>query len=301
MSSFTGSFGDDGFIDVGCDPRISSQRFDSSFSNFDADSVKDSVGDSSPIYTSKSYGAEEEVFSPQPVMDTPSPPSIYSSGTGGGFSALSPEQNGRGFDGGFGAPEGSVLPPPADMPSEEGFALREWRRQNAMRLEEKEKKEKEMLQEIIEEAEQYKAEFYRKHALAIENNKASNREKEKLFLASREKFHAEAEKNYWKAIAELVPNEVATIQKRGKKDQEKKKPSIVVIQGPKPGKPTDLSRMRHILLKLKHNPPPHMKPKPPPPSPEPKKDAKTGTASPSASSSKPAVAATPPPEAVAAT
>ena len=37
-----------------------------------------------------------------------------------------------------------------------------------------------MLQEIIEEAEQYKAEFYRKHALAIENNKASNKEKEKV-------------------------------------------------------------------------------------------------------------------------
>ncbi|KAK3226159.1 hypothetical protein Dsin_006021 [Dipteronia sinensis] len=300
MSSFTGSFGDDGFIDVGYDPRISSQRFDSSFSNFDADSVKDSAGDSSPIYTSKSYDAGEEVFSSQPVLDTPSPPSIYSSGAGGGFSAFSPEQNGRSFDGSFGVPEGSVLPPPADMPSEEGFALREWRRQNAMRLEEKEKKEKEMLQEIIEEAEQYKAEFYRKRALAIENNKASNREKEKLFLANREKFHAEAEKNYWKAIAELVPNEVATIQKRGKKDQEKMKPSIVVIQGPKPGKPTDLSRMRHILLKLKHNPPPHMKPKPPPPSPEPKKDAKTGTSGTSASSSKPAVAATSPLEAVAA-
>lgn len=118
-----------------------------------------------------------------------------------------------------------------------------------------------------------------------------------LFLASREKFHAEAEKNIWKAIAELIPNEVPTIQKRGKKEQEKK-PSIVVIQGPKPGKPTDLSRMRHILLKLKHNTPPHMKPKPPPEStPEPKKDAKTGPTATSASPSKPAAA----PETVTAT
>lgn len=92
-------------------------------------------------------------------------------------------------------------------------------------------------------------------------------------MANREKFHAEAEKNYWKAIGELIPHELPIIEKRGKKDKEKK-PSIVVIQGPKPGKPTDLSRMRQILLRLKHNPPAHMKPKPPPPS-ETKIDPKT--------------------------
>ena len=53
-------------------------------------------------------------------------------------------------------------------------------RQNAIRLEEKEKKEKEMLEQIIKEAEEYKVEFYRKRITAIENNKASNREKEKV-------------------------------------------------------------------------------------------------------------------------
>lgn len=53
-------------------------------------------------------------------------------------------------------------------------------RQNALRLEEKEKKEKQILQEIIEEAEKYKVEFYRKRALTVEQNKASNREKEKV-------------------------------------------------------------------------------------------------------------------------
>ena len=81
------------------------------------------------------------------------------------------------------------------------------------------------------------------------------------YVANRDRFHAEAEKNYWKAIAELIPNEVAAIEQRGKKDKEKKPPGIVVIQGPKPGKPTDLSRMRQIHLKLKHNTPVHMKPK----------------------------------------
>lgn len=86
-----------------------------------------------------------------------------------------------------------------------------------------------------------------------------------IFVASQEKFHAEVDKNYWKAVADLIPNEVPAIEKkRGKKDQEKK-PSIVIVQGPKPGKPTELSRMRQILLKLKHNTPPHLKPLPPAP------------------------------------
>ncbi|PKI34525.1 clathrin light chain 2-like [Punica granatum] len=252
-------FDDDGY--VGYDPRLASQRYDS-FSNFGPGS-------------SPAYGSSEDLFGSQAAQEAPSQDPIFV-GPGG----FSPEQNGREFNGGFGAADGPILPPPADMQQEESFALREWRRLNAIRLEEKEKKEKEMLQQILNEAEEYKIEFYRKRSLAVENNKASNREKEKLFLASREKFHGEAEKNYWKAIAELIPNEVPTIEKRGKKDKEKK-PSIVVIHGPKPGKPTDLSRMRQILLKLKHNTPAHMKPKPPE-APDAKKDAKDAKASSSA-------------------
>ncbi|KAJ8753825.1 hypothetical protein K2173_000079 [Erythroxylum novogranatense] len=230
-----------------------------SFNNFDTDSVKDSVEDS-----------------PQ-------------------MSAFSLEQNGQSYTGSF----DPTLPPPGSMQPEEGLALREWRRQNAIRLEEKEKREKEMVKLIIEEAEEYKREFYKKRQVTLEHNQASKREKEKLFLASQEKFHAEAEKNYWKAIAELIPREVPTIEKRGKKDQDKK-PSIVVIHGPKPGKPTDLSRLRQIHVKLKHNPPSHMNPKPPPPPPpstEPRKDTKAGTpaitSSPSSSSAKVTTAPTP--------
>ncbi|ESR62543.1 hypothetical protein CICLE_v10015933mg [Citrus x clementina] len=179
--------------------------------------------------------------------------------------------NGNGYgDGSAFVSDGPILPPPTELEPEEGFALREWRRQNAIQLEAKEKREKEMRNQLVEEAEEYKRAFYEKRKLNIETNKTSNREREKLFLANQEKFHKEADKHYWKAIGELIPYEVPNIEKkRGKKDQEKK-PSITVIQGPKPGKPTDLSRMRQILVKLKHSPPPHMVPPPPP------KDAKDG-------------------------
>lgn len=259
---------DDGYL--GYDPRLPSQRFDS-FSNFaESESVKDSVGDS-PIFHSNSYSAGDDVFTSHSIPETPSPPPIY--GSGGGFvsdphqfSSFSPEANGKGFDGGFGGSDGPILPPPSELEPEEGFARREWRRQNAIQLEEKEKREKELLSQIIHEADEFKVEFYRKRQITCENNKATNREKEKLFVASRDKFHAEADKNYWKAIAELVPKEVPAIEKkRGKKKEQDNKPSIVVIQGPKPGKPTDCSRMRQILLKLKHNTPAHLKPSPPPP------------------------------------
>ncbi|KAG5512623.1 hypothetical protein RHGRI_038913 [Rhododendron griersonianum] len=102
-------------------------------------------------------------------------------------------------------------------------------RLNAIRLEEKEKREKELLREIIEQAEEFKTVFYRRWKLACENNKVANREKEKLFFEKQETFHLEANKSYWKAIAELIPNEVPTIEKRGKKEKAKQ-PSIAIVQ-----------------------------------------------------------------------
>ncbi|KAK1692871.1 hypothetical protein QYE76_009568 [Lolium multiflorum] len=125
------------------------------------------------------------------------------------------------------------------------------RRQNALVLEEKEQKEKELQAQIIAEAEEFKIAFYEKRLQTCETNKVHSREREKIFVESQEKFHASADKQYWKSISELIPHEIATIEKRGKKDKDKK-PSIAVIQGPKPGKPTDLSRMRQVLVKLKH-------------------------------------------------
>ncbi|KAK6154709.1 hypothetical protein DH2020_008957 [Rehmannia glutinosa] len=208
----------------------------------------------------------------------------------------SPYEVGEDSEGIFSS-DGPVLPPPSEM-QEEGFALREWRRWG-WNCEDKEvgfgvtftsplnifeakchsaggegKEGKEMRNQIIEEAEEYKQSFYEKRKLNVETNKTNNREKEKLYWASQEKFHKEADKQYWKAIAELVPNEVPNIEKRGKKKDQDKKPSITVIQGPKPGKPTDLSRMRGILVKLKHKPPPHMLPPPPPPAAKDGKDGK---------------------------
>ncbi|KAM1028916.1 hypothetical protein ACFX2I_041501 [Malus domestica] len=262
----TRPFDDDGYL--GYDPRLSSQRFDS-------ESLKDSATDFLIFHGS----AVDDAFATQPASEALSPPSIYA------------ESNGQGFDGGFGGSDYPILPPPSEMLPEECFALRNGRgckgviiirafvtfRQNAIHPE-KEKREKELLVQIIEEADEFKVGFYQKRKITTENNKAANREREKLFLANQEKFHAGVDKNYWKAIADLIPNEVPAIEKkRGKKDMERK-PSILVVQGPKPGKPTELSRMRQRLLKLKHNTPPHLKPSPRAPAPT--KDAKPSTSAP---------------------
>ncbi|KAK6793301.1 hypothetical protein RDI58_006754 [Solanum bulbocastanum] len=257
-----------------------------SFDSFSMDGDDSMATAASPSFHEGDYSAADTPVYEEATVDhvshTVNNPDPYGFGSGqstpfGDSEAPIADGNGKAYDlgecsEGIFSSDGPVLPPPSEM-REEGLALREWRRQNAVRLEENEKREKEIRNQIIEEGEEHKKAFYEKRKLNIETNKTNNRDKENVYVTNQEKFHKEADKHYWKAIAELVPNEVPNIEKKGRKKDQEKKPSVTVIQGPKPGKPTDLSRMRHILVKLKHNPPPHMLPPPPAPA----KDDKAGT------------------------
>ncbi|KAK1271411.1 Clathrin light chain 2 [Acorus gramineus] len=171
----TRPFDDDGYL--GYDPRLPSQRFDA-FTSFagDADSVKDSADDvASPVHTPAHDGGGDDSF-PPPSTEIP----IYGSDPQG-YVPFSPESNGKNFDGVFAAPsDGPILPPPAEMEPDEGFVLREWRRQNAIQLEEKERREKELVMQIREEAEEYKIDFFRRRMINCETNRTNNREKEKV-------------------------------------------------------------------------------------------------------------------------
>ncbi|CAN1259445.1 Clathrin light chain 2 [Linum perenne] len=279
MSTFVDSFDDSGVPD----------ELDS-HGHFGSNTIHDDAAGSYVGYNSDRF----DTFVPNNDVFISDPVPIY--GAGNDFAPA--EDNGS-FDGELDESNGPVLPPPSQM-EEVGFALREWRRENTLRLEEKEKKERELLSKIIEEAEDYKIEFHKKREVTCESNKAINRETEKVsfdfaadlvrtwnvvFVAKKEKFHAEADKDYWKSIAELIPNEVPAIERKrkAKKDQENK-PSIMVVQGPKPGKPTELSRMRHILVQLKHNTPQHLKLAPPAPAKDPKAGATTSASAEGAAS-----------------
>ncbi|XP_027343956.1 clathrin light chain 1-like [Abrus precatorius] len=256
----TGPFDDDGsYTDLGMGYETQPQQhydYGSTFSHSDDDQHPQLI-----IDTNNNNNKDNNLHSPQVYgfgISTPNPDYV------------TPFESAPIDDATF-TSDGPILPDPTQM-QEEGSARREWRRKNAIHLEEKEKREKEMRNQIIKEAEEYKEAFYEKRKLNCEANKKTNRDREKLYLANQEKFHKEAFKHYWKAIAEIIPREVPNIEKRRGKKEVENKPSVNVIQGPKPGKPTDLARMRQMILKLKQNPPTHMMPPPP----KEEKDAKEG-------------------------
>ncbi|EPS60625.1 hypothetical protein M569_14178, partial [Genlisea aurea] len=150
--------------------------FEESYSGFSADT---------PPHSAAAYAAEfpesEEVSvdhsnSPDPFGYAPNQ-DVYGSVPISNGNGKSPFGVGAESEGVF-TTDGPILPPPSEM-AEEGFALREWRRLNAIRLEEKEKREKDLRNQIIEEAQDFKTAFYEKRKLHVETSKATNREKEK--------------------------------------------------------------------------------------------------------------------------
>ncbi|CAM6051528.1 unnamed protein product [Sphagnum compactum] len=245
--------------------RMESSRFDSSFrasEDFNADHFHDEGGKDA---FDDFKGASNEFSVPD--YQTP----VHLNG-GGGFGTKELDEDFFAQDATATGVNGAVLPPPEEMGQEEGHILREWKRKNALHLQEKERIERERLQQIIDDADDYKDELLAKRKMNREANIKKNRDQEKVYLANQENFHKNADKAYWKAVAELLPKELPpSLEPKGRKNKDKneKKSTFVANKGPKPGKPTDLGRMRQVLLKLKHNPPAHMiPPLPPPPKPE---------------------------------
>jgi len=151
--------------------------------------------------------------------------------------------------------DGPVLPDPKDM-EEESILLREWRRKKALELEEKARISREKHAEIIDSAKAETKKFYEKQKQTVAENKVTNREREKAFLSQLESLNAKKGGNTWESVTQFINFESATV----KKDSKKPKPgepqrTSALLNSAKPGKHTDMTRMRQVLLKLKRTPP----------------------------------------------
>nr|AQQ11755.1 clathrin light chain 1c [Chara australis] len=170
-----------------------------------------------------------------------------------------------------GAPlDGSGVPPlngvsgtsaPLDLPAESEL-LYEWRRKRAAELEVKAEQEREKKLEIIEGAASSRSTIATQREKAMEAARQNNREKESVFLSGLEaSMCTNPGGNYWATVAGMIdfdskPEEKVPAKTADKAVDKKKSAGAasVVVNKPKPGKATDLTRMRQLLLKLKHNP-----------------------------------------------
>eukprot|EP00897_Mesotaenium_endlicherianum_P010243 jgi/Mesen1/9247/ME000006S09245 len=151
---------------------------------------------------------------------------------------------------------GAVLPPPEQMESEESNLLREWRKKKAAELEEKARTSREKHDQIIEAAKAELESFYDRRKKQVEQGKINNREKEKAFVTNLESLNAKKGGNHWEAVVAHVNFDAPTGKKDSKaKSKEGPVRTSTLLADAKPGKQTDLARMRQILLKLKHSPP----------------------------------------------
>lgn len=153
--------------------------------------------------------------------------------------------------------DGSKLPPPEAMGPEESTILREWKRKKAIELEEKARVSREKHEQIIAQAKEEQEAFYKKRAAQVEQAKINNREKEEAYVASLENMNPKEGGNYWEAVVNHINFEATTVKKDAKSKAKADGPvrTSTLLATQKPGKQTDLARMRQILVKLKKTPP----------------------------------------------
>eukprot|EP00850_Spirogloea_muscicola_P021321 SM000244S08556 [mRNA] locus=s244:48691:54270:- [translate_table: standard] len=134
---------------------------------------------------------------------------------------------------------------------------REWRAKRAAELEEKERQSRMEHDRILESAEEMRRTAYERQQKSKEQNQINNREKEKVFLANLEALNTpKSGANYWETVTAMVNFDASVPKKDEKRKSAGATRSSQTATDLKPGKQTDLARMRQVLLKLKHTAPP---------------------------------------------